>query len=88
MTMRKDAIFLDMFSGHRDHFLIDAPMLENALLKQLRQVLPTVKTVHMPYSGCCRFHAYIQMAKTADGQPKTVIGRALTSEFRLTRYCG
>jgi 2,5-furandicarboxylate decarboxylase 1 len=83
MSLRRDAIYLDVFSGRRDHFLMDAPMLENTLLQQLRQVVPTVLKVFLPSSACCRFHAYIQMAKTNDSQPRTVIARALTADFRL-----
>jgi len=83
MSFRHDAIYLDNFSGHRDHFLMDAPMLENGLLHQLRQVVPTVKRVFLPYSGCCRFHAYVQLEKTDDGQPRTIIARTLTADFRL-----
>lgn len=83
MTYRRDAIYLDIFSGHRDHFLIDAPMFEHLLLMQLRQIVPGVKKVHLPCSGACRFHAYIQLEKTNDGQPHTLIHKALSSDFRL-----
>ncbi len=83
MTLRRDAIYLDVFSGRRDHFLMDAPMLEHGLLQQLRQIVPTVRKVFLPYSACCRFHAYIQMSKTDDSQPRTVIARALMADFRL-----
>lgn len=83
ISFRRDAIYLDVFSGHPDHFLIDAPMLEYSLLQQLRQTIPTVTRVVLPQSGCCRFHAYIQLRKTDDAQPRTLIAKALTTDFRL-----
>ena len=37
----------------------------------------------MPVSGTARLHAYIQLRKSNDGEPKTAITTALSSDYRL-----
>jgi len=83
ITRRKDAIYQDIFAGHRDHLIIDAPSLEASIFAKLKEVVPTVKNVYVPQSGKCRFHAYIQLKKTHDGQPKSIIATALAADFRI-----
>jgi len=83
ITRRKDAIFQDIFAGHRDHFLIDGPALEANVLAKLREVAPMVKNVYFPPSGTSRFHAYIQLKKTNDWEPKNIIATALAADYRI-----
>ena len=44
-----------------------------AFLDRIRAVVPGVVGVHMPVSGTARLHAYVQIRKSNDGEPKTVI---------------
>ena len=83
ITRRKDAMYLDIMPGRADHLLLDAPMVEAYLYSRLKDVVPSVIAVHMPVSGTARLHAYIQMKKTNDGEPRTVIASALSSDYRL-----
>jgi len=83
ITHRKDAIYLDVFAGHRDHLFMDVAQIEAALLNRLKWVARGVQKVYVPPSGCCRFHAYISMKKMNDGEPRSVIATALTADFRL-----
>ena len=46
-------------------------------------MVPGVVAVHMPVSGNARLHAYVQLRKSNDGEPKTVIATALSSDYRL-----
>ncbi len=83
ITHRKNAIFQDNFAGHRDHLILDGPIIEANMLAKLREVVPTVQNVYVPPSGTCRFHAYIQLKKTDDAEPKSIIANALTADFRI-----
>lgn len=80
ITHRKDAIYQDIFAGHRDHLIVDGPNLEAIILSKLREIVPTVQNVYLPTSGTARFHAYIQLKKTNDAEPKTIIAAALAAE--------
>ena len=83
ITRRKNAYYLDVMPGHADHLLIDAPMIEAYLYNRIKAVVPGVVAVHMPVSGNARLHAYVQLRKSNDGEPKTVIATALSSDYRL-----
>ena len=83
ITRRKDAFYLDIMPGHADHLLLDAPMIEAYLYNRIRAVVPGVVGVHVPVSGTARLHAYIQIRKSNDGEPKTAIATALSSDYRI-----
>jgi len=83
ITRRKNALYLDIMPGHADHLLLDAPMIEAYLFNRIKAVVSGVIAVHMPVSGSARLHAYIQLKKSNDGEPKTVIATALSSDYRL-----
>lgn len=83
ITRRKDAFYLDIMPGYADHLLLDAPMIEAYLYNRIKAVVPGVVGVHMPVSGTARLHAYVQLRKSNDGEPKVVIATALSSDYRL-----
>jgi UbiD family decarboxylase len=72
ITMRKDAIYHHISSGSPEHSMIGAVPREAKLYVVAKNVSPTVKTVHLPDSGCGRFHCYVSMKKILQGQPKTL----------------
>ncbi|MBI4316870.1 MAG: UbiD family decarboxylase [Chloroflexi bacterium] len=45
----------------------------------VKRAVPEVQRVYVPVSGSGRFHAYIQIRKTHDGQPREAIMAALSS---------
>ncbi len=83
VTHRKDYIFQDIHAGYTEHKLMGAIPREAALLKAVRQTVPTVKNVCMPTSGNCRFHAYISIAKRTPGQAKNAICAAFAADMLL-----
>ncbi|MBI4291008.1 MAG: UbiD family decarboxylase [Betaproteobacteria bacterium] len=83
ITRRQDAFYLDVMPGHADHILLDAPMVEAHLFNRIKAVVPGVTGVHMPVSGTARLHAYVQLRKSNDGEPKTVIATALSSDYHV-----
>jgi UbiD family decarboxylase len=83
VTHRKNYIFQDVHAGYTEHKLMGAVPREAALVKAVRQTVPTVKNVCMPVSGNCRFHAYISIAKRTPGQAKNAICAAFASDMLL-----
>jgi len=83
ITHRKNYIFQDVHAGYTEHKLMGAVPREAALIKAVRQTVPTVKSVCMPVSGNCRFHAYISIAKRTPGQAKNAICAAFAADMLL-----
>src|SRR5215470_17177342 len=83
ITHRKNYIFQDVHAGYNEHKLMGAVPREAALIKAVRQTVPTVKNVCMPVSGNCRFHAYISIAKRTPGQAKNAICAAFAADMLL-----
>ena len=83
ITHGKNYIFQDVHAGYTEHKMMGAVPREAALIKAVRQTVPTVKNVCMPVSGNCRFHAYISIAKRAPGQAKNAICAAFAADMLL-----
>ncbi len=83
VTHRKNYIFQDIHAGYTEHKLMGAVPREAALLRAVRQAVPTVKNVCMPVSGNSRFHAYISIAKRTPGQAKNAICAAIAADMLL-----
>jgi 2,5-furandicarboxylate decarboxylase 1 len=83
ITHRRDAIYHDIHLGARDQDHLGGIPLEGAIYRAVKQSVPTVKNVHLPSSACSRFHAYIQIKKTAAGQGREAIVAALAVDRRL-----
>jgi 2,5-furandicarboxylate decarboxylase 1 len=83
ITYRRDAIYHDIHLGGRDQDHLGGIPLEGSLHRAVKQTVPTVKNVHLPSSGCSRFHAYVQIKKTAAGQGREAIIAALGVDRRV-----
>jgi len=80
ITMRKEPIYLDIFSGHLDHQLLGGTPRLSSIYKAIKVACPTVKDVFMPPSGCCRFTCYISIEKRHEGEAKNAICAAFASD--------
>jgi len=60
-----------------------ASLWKDRFTARVKQSVPTVKNVHLPSSGCSRFHAYIQIKKTAGGAGREAIVAALGVDRRV-----
>jgi 2,5-furandicarboxylate decarboxylase 1 len=49
-------------------------------------VVPTVKSVHLPLSGCCRFFSYISIGKRIEGEGKLALTAALPVDSRVKYF--
>jgi 2,5-furandicarboxylate decarboxylase 1 len=61
VTMRRDPIYLDVFSAHPEHNLIGMVGRESTVFAHVKAAMPAVKEVSLPMSGTARFTAYISM---------------------------
>ncbi|MFQ5851792.1 MAG: UbiD family decarboxylase [Candidatus Binatia bacterium] len=77
ITHRRSAIFQHIFVGHRDTWVLGGIPKEGSLFNLIRGIVPTVKAVHFPISGCCRFNCYISIDKKVDGETKQAALAAL-----------
>jgi 2,5-furandicarboxylate decarboxylase 1 len=83
VSHRKDAIFHTMVGGGLEHLLLGAIPKEATLLTHLRRNFPNVLDVHLSPGGTMRFHLYIKLKKTQEGQGKNVILGAFAGSFDL-----
>jgi 2,5-furandicarboxylate decarboxylase 1 len=83
VSHRKDAIFHTMVGGGLEHLLLGAIPKEATLLAHLRRNFPNVIDVHLSPGGTMRFHLYVKMKKTQEGQGKNVILGAFAGSFDL-----
>lgn len=70
ISYRPDAIYQNIFTGHRDTLILGAIPKEGNLYNRIRAMVPTVKSVCLPNSGCGRFNCYISIDKKTDGESK------------------
>jgi 2,5-furandicarboxylate decarboxylase 1 len=70
ITHRSDAILQHAFVGHRDNWFLGGIPKEGTVYNVLKGIVPTVKAVHLPPSGSCRFNCYISIDKRVDGETK------------------
>ena len=70
VTHRADAVYQDIFVGHRDNWVLGSFPKEGSIFNRIKGVVPTVKAVHLPTSGVGRLHCYIAIDKKVDGESK------------------
>ena len=76
ITHRRDAIF-NISSRPPRHLGARRHSQRGSLFNLIRGVVPTVKAVHFPMSGACRFNCYISIDKKVDGETKQAALAAL-----------
>jgi UbiD family decarboxylase len=79
ITMRKDAIYLDLDGSHREHPMSMMLPLEAAVTRAVEKVVSDLRAVHFPPSGSCSHHAYIAIKKGVQGEGKRAALAALAT---------
>ncbi len=79
ITHRRDAYFMDIFTGHREHSLLGAIPKEGSIYRKVKGIVPTVTGVCLPISGTGRFHCYISIDKRSEGEPNLAAMAAFTA---------
>ncbi|MBI3076112.1 MAG: UbiD family decarboxylase [Deltaproteobacteria bacterium] len=80
ITMRRDAIFLDVNSGHPEHNIMGALPRMGSLYRRVKDVVPGTRSVNLPLSGGGRAFCYVSMKKRADGEPKQAAFAVFSTE--------
>lgn len=70
ITHRRDAIWQDVFVSHRENWTLGGVPKEGEIFEAVRAYVPTVRSVHFPFSGDCRLFCYISIDKQEDGDAK------------------
>jgi 2,5-furandicarboxylate decarboxylase 1 len=83
VTHRKDPIFHTLTGGGLEHLILGAVPKEATLLTHLRRNFPNVIDVHLSPGGVMRFHLFVKIKKTQEGQGKNVILGAFAGSFDL-----
>ena len=83
VTHRKDAIWHSLMVGMNNNF--GGTQEEGTIYSVVKKLIPQVQRVYCPISGAGRFHAYIQIRKTMEGQGKEAIMAALTAS-EMTKH--
>jgi 2,5-furandicarboxylate decarboxylase 1 len=83
ITQRREPIYQDIFTGHTEHRLMGAIPREAAILRAVKAAVPGARAVHMPPSGCCRFHCYISIDKRGEGETRSAVFAALAADLYL-----
>jgi len=78
VTMRSDAIYVDVFNAHTEHSMLGGLPRMGSIFRRVKDVMPSVKAINLPLSGMARSHLYISMAKRVDGEPKIAACAAFT----------
>lgn len=78
ITMRRDAIFLDLFGAHREHTVLGSLPRMGSIYRRAKEVVPGVTAVNVPAHA--RMHCYISIKKSNDAEVKKAAFAALNTE--------
>ncbi len=81
ITYRNDAFWDSFLVGMNNNY--GGAQEEANIYAAVKRAVPQVQRVFVPVSGSGRFHAYIQLKKTHDGQPREAIMAALSSSYMV-----
>ncbi|WP_246055099.1 UbiD family decarboxylase [Pseudalkalibacillus caeni] len=83
VTFRDNAINQTIFPSSYEERLPMALVREATLFSTVRQVVPSIKAVHIPMGGVARYHAVIQIEKKTEGDGKQAALAAFASDKDL-----
>jgi 2,5-furandicarboxylate decarboxylase 1 len=81
VTTRRDPLFHTIVPAEMEHLLLGSIPREATLLAHLQRSFPNVTDVHLSVGGVARYHLYVQMRKTREGQPKNVMLGAFAGHY-------
>ncbi len=73
VTTRAKPIFHTIVPAAMEHLLLGAIPREATIVAHLQRTCPTVLDVHLSRGGVCRYHLYVKLRKTQEGQARNVI---------------
>ncbi len=83
VTHRESPIFHMIVGGGLEHLLLGAIPREATILATLRRSFPGVEDVHLSLGGVGRYHLYVKLRKTQDGEGKNVLLGAFAAHYDI-----
>lgn len=83
VTHRQKPIYHTIVPAEMEHLLLGGIAREATLLGHLQRVFPGVLDVHLAVGGVCRYHLYVQLRKTREGEAKNVIMAAFGAHYDI-----
>lgn len=78
ITMRKDAIYYDLFSANQEHRVLGSLPRMGSIYRRVKEAVPGAVNVNVPAHA--RTHCYISIEKAADAEVKKAAFAALSTE--------
>ncbi|MCS6764967.1 MAG: UbiD family decarboxylase [Candidatus Protistobacter heckmanni] len=83
VTHRRDPIYHTIVPAEMEHLLLGSIPREATLLAHLRRSFPNVLDVHLSIGGVGRYHLYVKIRKTHEGQPKNILCAAFGAHYDI-----
>ena len=83
VTHRRNPIFHMIVGGGLEHLLLGAIPREATILATLRRSFPGVEDVHLSLGGVGRYHLYVKLRKSQDGEGKNVLLGAFAAHYDI-----
>jgi 2,5-furandicarboxylate decarboxylase 1 len=83
VTHRKQPVFHMIVGGGLEHLLLGAIPREATILATLRRSFPGVEDVHLSLGGVGRYHLFIKLRKTQEGEGKNVLLGAFAAHYDI-----
>ncbi len=83
ITHRRDPIYHTIVPAEMEHLLLGSIPREATLLAHLQRSFPNVLDVHLSIGGVGRYHLFVKIRKTHEGQPKNVICAAFGAHYDI-----
>jgi 2,5-furandicarboxylate decarboxylase 1 len=83
VTHRKAPLFHTVSGGGLEHLLLGGIPREATILNHLQRSLPCVRDVHLSRGGTMRYHLYVQIKKTREGEAKNVVMAAFGAHYDI-----
>jgi 2,5-furandicarboxylate decarboxylase 1 len=83
VTHRTKPIFHTIVGGGLEHLLLGAIPREATILATLQRNFPGVQDVHLSLGGVGRYHLYVKLKKTQNGEGKNVLLGAFAAHYDI-----
>jgi len=83
VTHRERPLFHMIVGGGLEHLLLGAIPREATILATLKRSFPGVEDVHLSLGGVGRYHLYVKLRKTQEGEAKNVLLGAFAAHYDI-----
>ncbi|GJE44573.1 UbiD family decarboxylase [Methylobacterium soli] len=83
VTHRRNPIFHMIVGGGLEHLLLGAIPREATILATLQRSFPGVENVHLSLGGVGRYHLYVRLRKSQEGEAKNVLLGAFAAHYDI-----